>query len=153
MATTAFTVAGNDTVEIDSTLILGFAGADNFTLTFPNEIMGMTKGKNGNAIFSNNVQGTIGEIEMRLIRTTDSNIFLLNKLNTQLKDLPTFVLMNLIYVKRLGDGLGNVKRDVYNCTGGLFTKKVDIKENLEGDTEQNIAVWNMRFTDIEISFS
>ncbi len=50
------------------------------------------------------------------------------------------------FVKKLGDGLGNITSDTYVLSGGVFTKQVEAKMNVEGDTEQSVSIYTMKFS-------
>ena len=50
------------------------------------------------------------------------------------------------FVKRLGDGAGEVKRDVYTLLGGTFSKIApDAEEDVSGTTDQAVAVYTIKF--------
>jgi hypothetical protein len=67
-------------------------------------------------------------------------------LSNQLNDFASFVLMIGQLIKKVGDGLGNITNDTYILSGGVFSKAVEVKTNAEGDTEQSVSIWNMRFS-------
>ena len=50
------------------------------------------------------------------------------------------------FVKKIGDGQGNITSDTYVCSGGVFTKQVEGKSNVEGDTEQSTATYTVKFS-------
>ncbi len=149
--TTAMT--GNDTVVVnDGTgdrVLTDFANADNVIMTFPNELVTMTVGKNGNAIYAFNQTGKILEGELRfLIGSEDDKYF--NSILKRIKDdLPSFVLLSINFTKRVGDGKSNVSNVVYSAEGGLVYQGVDAKESSEGDTEAAVAVYRIRFANSE----
>ena len=71
--------------------------------------------------------------------------FLQGKISAMEADFVATELATGEFVKRLGDGQGNVARDVYTLLGGVIVKRVDGKENASGDTNQGVAVYNMVF--------
>ena len=140
------TIVGKDTFTIFDRVLSDFADGTISTITFNNDLVGVKTGKNGNSIISGNATGLNAIAVLRVMRGSSDDILLLGKLNAQLRDLPSFVLGTGEYVKRLGDGQGGVKNDVYTFVGGSFTKTPDTQENVEGDTEQGVAVYNLTFT-------
>jgi hypothetical protein len=61
-------------------------------------------------------------------------------------DPPSFVLFRGQFVKRVGDGNGNITQEIYAMSGGIFTKEVDVVSNVEGETEQAVALYRLKFT-------
>jgi len=49
------------------------------------------------------------------------------------------------FIKKIGDGAGNILSDTYVMSGGVFTKPVEAKTNVEGETDQSIALYTMKF--------
>jgi len=50
------------------------------------------------------------------------------------------------FIKKLGDGAGNVGSDTYILSGGIFKKSIEGKSNVEGETDQSIAMYEMKFS-------
>lgn len=140
-----FTLTGEDTLTLFDRTFEDFADGDNTTITFPNELITVKTGKNENTIYAKNSTGKNCDLVLRVIRGSADDRFLNGKLNEMLNDLPSFVTANGEFVKRAGDGQGNVVNNIYTLLGGVFSRNVDVKENAEGDTEQAVAVYNMRF--------
>jgi hypothetical protein len=63
-----------------------------------------------------------------------------------IKDPSAFNLITGQFVKRTGDGKGNVSNVTYDLAGGIFSKTPVAKTNVEGDTEQSVVVWNLLFS-------
>ena len=61
------------------------------------------------------------------------------------------ILISGFIVKNVGDGQGNVNRVVYACTGGIMRKMPDMVTSGEGNTEQSVAVYNIKFGNTTIS--
>ena len=49
-------------------------------------------------------------------------------------------------IKKIGDGLGNITNDTYNLSGGIISKRVEATSNVEGNTDQALAIYNIKFT-------
>jgi hypothetical protein len=144
-------LTGQDTVFLGGRVFLDFADADNASLTFPNDISAVKTGKNGNSLYALNASGKQADLVLRLIRGSGDDLFLNYLLSVQLFDFPSMVLLNGQFVKRLGNGRGRISSDTYQCTGGIFSKQVEVKSNSEGDTEQSLSIYNLKFSNAERS--
>lgn len=148
MNPTVNSLTGNDTFVINGRVLTNFADADNGTVSFPNDIAAVKTGKNGNAIFAENKMGLQCETILRLIRASADDLFLNDLLSTQLADFAAFELMDGQFVKRVGDGNGNITNDTYLLGGGVFVKQVEAKSNAEGDTEQSLSIYHLKFSNV-----
>ncbi len=86
------------------------------------------------------------DFKARIIRGSDDDKFLNELMQEMIADPAAFVLLDGQMVKRTGDGQGNVTFDTYILTGGVFTRQVPAKSNVEGDTEQAVVVYEFKFT-------
>lgn len=139
-------LTGNDSIIIDGLPLVDLANGDVGTLTFPNDITSATTGKNGNSIIALNETGKIAELSIRVLRGSNDDKTLNSKFKTMVADFPSFTLMTGSITKRIGDGQSNVTEDTYTLSGGAFSKRVETTSNVEGDIEQGVSVYNIRFT-------
>lgn len=139
-------MSGNDTIIINNRIFTDLAEANVAELTFPNDIAQVKTGKNGNSIYGLNNSGFQSDFKIRLLRGSNDDVFLNNLLNQQNLNFAGFVLMQGQFVKKIGDGQGNIKSDTYLTSGGVFTKQVEAQSNVEGDATQSVAVYQMKFT-------
>jgi len=142
---TTYTITGEDTLTIADRVFTDIADADNSTITFPNNIVEMKTGKNQNSIYARNATGDNADMVLRLVRGSSDDIFLQRKIASMLSDFASTTLLIGEFVKHLGDGQGNKIRDVYTLAGGVIVKKVEGKSNSDGDIEQGVAVYNLKF--------
>jgi hypothetical protein len=140
------TLTGNDTLTLYDRVFTDLADGDVSTFTFPNELFAMSTGKNGNTIYTKNETGNNSDLVLRLIMNSSDDQFLQEKLAAAESDFVAQELATGEFVKRVGDGEGAVSRNVYTVRGGIFTNKVDVKDNVAGDTEQAVSVYRMRFS-------
>lgn len=126
-----------------------FADDDVSAITFPDDLVTMKTGKNGNTIFSKNEQGRRATGVIRLIRGSSDDQFLQGKISRMKKDFVSTALAFGEFSMRIGDGQGSVLRDVYTLKGGIITRQVDGKENVSGDTAQGVTVYTFGFADAE----
>ena len=141
-------LTAEDTLTIYDRVITDFADGDVAALSYAGDTMVVKVGKNKNSIFAKNENGSSATLTLRLIRGSADDRFMSGKLSAMNRDFVSQSLANGELVKRLGDGQGNVIRDVYTLLGGTFQKNVDGKENVEGDTEQGVAVYTMIFANV-----
>lgn len=140
-----FTVTSNDTLSLNGNVFTDLADGDETVLTFPNALVTRKTGKNGNTLFAQNAPGLNCDLTLRLMRGSVDDAFMQNLINTVPTDFPSVQLLTGTFVKRLGDGQGNVTSDVYTLAGGIISKIPEGKENVDGDTSQAVAVYNVIF--------
>lgn len=139
-------LSGQDTVSINNQVFTGLADGNCVELTFPNDIANVKTGKNGNSIYGLNTTGQQCEVKMRLIRGSADDQFLNNLLSQQNANFSGTVLLIGQFIKKLGDGAGNITSDTYIMSGGVFTKQVEGKTNTDGETDQSVAVYTLKFS-------
>lgn len=141
----AVSLTGKDNILIDSQLITDGANADVSVLEFPEELVTPKIGKNGNTIYAFNASGLKAVLTLKLLAGSADDKYLNSRLNQMTNDFPSFVLISGEFVKRVGDGAGNVNEIVYICQGGVPQKIPGTKENVEGDSEQAVSEWKIVF--------
>lgn len=139
-------LSGSDTAVLNNRVLNNLADGNCIELTFPNDISNVKTGKNGNAIYGLNESGKQCELKLRVLRASADDKFLNNLLAQQQANFAGTVLLIGQFIKKLGDGQGNVTSDTYIMSGGVFTKQVEAKSNVEGETEQSIAIYTIRFS-------
>ena len=145
----AVSLTGADTCKIGNRILSDVADGDWANLTFPNDLTEVKTGKNGNSIYAFNETGRQVQLELRLLRGSPDDKWMMNLLNNMKKDFSAFVLLNGEFIKRVGDGQGNITNDTYLVTGGVFGKMVEAKTSAEGDTEQSVSLYTLKFSNGE----
>jgi hypothetical protein len=138
-------LTGADTATINNYPISDLADGNCIELSFPNPIANVKTVKRGNAIFGFNASGVQAEVKLRLIRGGNDDKFLMNLLAQQNGNFAGTVLLTGTFIKKLGDGLGNITSDTYVLAAGIFEKIPEGKSNVEGETEQSVAMYSMKF--------
>ncbi|MGB2578143.1 hypothetical protein AAIR98_000907 [Elusimicrobium simillimum] len=138
-------LTGSDTIKIDDRILADLADSDAATLTYVNELTAVKTGKNRNSIYALNETGHQADLVIRVLRGSADDKYLLNRLNNMSQDFARFVLITGEFVKNVGDGAGNITSDTYLTSGGTFLRKVDAKSSAEGDTEQSVSIYTIRF--------
>jgi hypothetical protein len=141
----AVALSGNDTININNQVLVGLADANAVEITFPNEIANVKIGKNGNAIYGLNTTGQQSECKIRVLRGSADDKFLNNLWTQQQNNFSGTVLLLGQFIKKIGDGQGNITSDTYIMSGGVFTKGIDAKTNVEGDVDQSVSVYTIKF--------
>lgn len=139
-------LSGNDTVIINNRSFSDFADGNVAELTFPNDIANVKTGKDGNSIYGLNESGKQAEFKLRLIRGSADDKFLNGLLAQQQLNFAGFPLMTGQFIKKIGNGLGQIQNDTYITSGGVFTKQVEAKSNVEGESEQSVAIYTLKFS-------
>lgn len=139
-------LTGADTIQIDDRVLNDFGDGDVLTLSYPNELVGVKIGKNGNSIYSFNETGKEVDVELRILRGSSDAKYLTSRKLEMERDFSSFVLLKGEFVKRVGQGDGTVNREVYTLAGGVFKQSEDATSNVEGDTEQGVVVFRLKFT-------
>lgn len=142
----AIALSGADTINLNDRILTDLADGDCVKLTFPNEIANVKTGKNGNSIYGLNEMGNQCEVEVRIVRGSADDKFLNSLLAQQKLNFAGTVLMIGQFIKKLGDGQGTITSDTYIMSGGVFVNQVEAKMNVEGDTEQSISIYKMKFS-------
>ena len=139
-------LSGSDTISLNNRVLTDFADGNVVELTFPNDIMTVKTGKNGNSIYGLNEMGKQADLKLRLIRGSADDKFMNGLLAQQQNNPAGFPLMIGEFVKKIGDGQGNITSDTYITSGGVFTKQTEAKSNVEGDSEQSVAIYSLKFS-------
>lgn len=139
-------LSGDDTVNINGTILTDLGDGNCVELTFPNDIALVKTGKNGNSIYGLNEMGNQCEVKLRIIRGSPDDKFLNNLLLQQQNNFAGTVLMQGQFIKKVGDGAGNITSDTYILSGGVFTKIPEAKTNAEGEVEQSETMYTLKFS-------
>ncbi len=142
----SISLTGDDTIIINGHVFNNLADGDVVDLTFPNDIAAVKTGKNGNSIYSLNEMGKQSECKIRVLRASADDKFLNGLLAQQQANFAGTVLMIGEFIKKVGDGLGNITADKYVMSGGVFSKIPEAKSNVEGTPEQSVAVYTLKFS-------
>lgn len=139
-------LSGQDTILINNYLFVGLADGTYIELSFPNEIASVKTGKNGNSIYGFNESGKQCEVKLRIVRASADDKFMNNLLAQQQSNFAGTILLQGQFIKKIGDGQGNITSDTYIMSGGVFIKIPEGKSNAEGETDQSIAIYTLKFS-------
>lgn len=150
-------VTGNDIIQLGLsasglTTVTSFADGDYARVTFPNDIMNFTIGKNRNMLAAYNAMGTLAELELRLLRGSKEDKFLQDQFPTFASDELSFSFIFAKVIKNLGTSIGGTSGEVaiseiYTLNNGIISKAPEIVSNVSGSTDQGVVVWQVRFAE------
>ena len=149
-------VTGNDIVQIglseaSRTTITSFADGDYARITFPNDIMNFTIGKNRNMLAAYNAMGTLAELELRLLRGSKEDKFLQDQFPNFSSDQLSFNFLFAKIIKNLGvsneGASASTIEETYTLSNGIISKAPEIVSNVSGSTDQGVVVWQIRFAE------
>lgn len=139
-------MSGNDTIKVNNRSLIDLADGDVGELTYPNELVTVKTGKNGNSLFAFNFSGRQADVKFRVIRGAADDKFLQSLLTQMELNFAGFVLLNGLFVKVAGDGSGNITNDTHVLQNGVFVKRTEAKSNAEGDTNQSLVEYHLKFS-------
>ena len=142
-------LTGKDTSIIDDRVLNDFGDGDVVNIEFPNNIVEGKVGKNGNVLYAYNSTGNQVTVTMRLLRSSPDDKFFNTKLIQYKQNPAGFILMEGEFIKKVGDGKGNITNDIYKLSGGIIQKMIGGKENVEGDTEQALSIYQLFFANTD----
>lgn len=138
-------ITGSDTLTLYDKVLSDLANNTTVSITFPNESTNVSTGKSGNGIIAQNAEGKNAILTVRLLRGSADDRFLLAKQRAADADFASQELASGTFVKRIGDGEGNIKFDHYTLRGGTFSRYQDTMEDVSGDVEQAVIVYTFKF--------
>jgi len=138
-------LTGKDVVTLNGRVFRDFANGDIAKLDFDEDLVNVEASKDGNIIYALNEKGKMASMELRLLLGSSDDRYINSLMASQLSDLSAFILIAGAFVKRVGDGQGNVKNVIYNTLGGIVRRQPSAKSNTTGDVEQSVAVWMFKF--------
>jgi hypothetical protein len=139
-------LTGKDTIKIDDRILNDLADGDIVDIEFPNNIAAVKTGKDGNSIYAFNETGKNCNVTLRVMRGSSDDKYMQSRFDEMIADFSKFITLNAQFIKRVGDGSGNVGNDIYRMSGGVFIKEPAVKTNVEGATEQSVTIYNLSFS-------
>jgi hypothetical protein len=145
----SISLTGEDTTIINGRILRDLADGDCVAIDVPNNIAEQKIGKNGNILVAFNATGKTVNVTIRVIAGSADDKFLNSEYASFINDPASFPMFEGEFIKRVGDGSGNVNNIVYSLGKGVPQKMPVVKENKEGDTEQSVAIWMLQFANTD----
>jgi hypothetical protein len=146
-------LTGNDITIINDRIFNDLADGDAINLDFPNNLVEGKKGKNRNAMITFNATGEQVTVTIRVLKASPDDKFLNNQLNLYRNNKSGYTLLTGEFIKRIGDGFGNITNEAYTMGAGYVQKIPNSKENVEGDSEQAVTIYQLMFMNTDRSLS
>lgn len=128
-----------------------FAAGAVADLTAPNEISSTTTGYNGNSLGAHNEPGRQRECSLRIVKGSDDDKRLNQNYNLWKNRSSLFRPLKMSFTKNVAHEDGSLTKDTVDCFFGLPAGQPAQTVNTEGDTEQVISVYMLRFGNSERS--
>lgn len=148
----AISITGSDTIILSGRVLNDLADGDVGSITFPNTLVEAKVGKNGTTLFALNETGKTVEMSLRVVRGSADDKFLNGEIQSFLADPAAYTLIDGSFTKRSGDGQGNVSSEQYTMNGGIVRRYPDASQNVEGNTDQSVSVYQLIFPNTERGF-
>jgi len=140
-----YRLTGDDTFVLWGRVLSDLADGSVVQISADNNIASSVVGKNGNIIIAKDEQGKKCTIELRVLKGSLDDIFVMRYYRTYEIDSALFKVGNGSFSKRLGDGFGNVVYDTRYLRAVHFTKApYDATQNVNGETDQAVTVYQMQ---------
>lgn len=146
-------LTGKDITEIKGRIFEDFGSGDVVNFDYPNNLVEVKKGKNGNSVFAFNATGQVVTATVRVIKGSEDDKFLNTEMNAYISNPAGYTLMSGTFIKQSGDGLGNIVSDIYSMSAGCIQKIPNVKDNVEGDTEQGETIYTIVFANTNRSMT
>ncbi len=151
-------LSGRDSISVGQTgsdfrNLVNLADGNIGHITMPNNHANMTVGKDGTAIVARDQKGRQGELVIRVLQASPDDDYLIGLLYSYINANPGgFVPIIAQITKYVSDAAGNLSTKSYVLSGGTIMKSPEFVSDVNGDLNQNVAVWTIQgVIDIVIS--
>lgn len=132
-------------------VLTDFAGGTVAELTAPNELSTTTTGYNGNSLGSHNEPGRQRECTLRIVKGGDDDKRLNASYNLWKNKDSKFKPLSMSFTKHVAHSDSSRTKDTVECFFGLPAGQPTQASNVEGDTEQLVSIYMLRFGNSERS--
>lgn len=141
----AVSMTGDDTVIIGGQLLTDFAIGVVAEITFPEDLVKVTRGKNGNTVYALNNQGYQSEVKLKILLGGPNDAFFNAQYTAINTSFSGYTLLSGVFIKNVGDGQGNIRPVTYLMSGGIIKKAPMAQSVAEGSPEQSLVEWDLVF--------
>lgn len=128
-----------------------FAAGAVAELAAPNELSTVTTGYNGNSLGAHNEPGRQRECTLRLVKGSEDDKRFNKNYNLWKNRDSKFKPFSMAFTKHVAHSDGTMTKDTVECFFGLPSGQPSQAMNTEGDVEQVISVYVLRFGNSERS--
>lgn len=146
MAGVTDTLVGQDTIVVNGRSLSNLGYGKVVDISIPTALVEIESGKDGSAIYAMNQAGRQAEVKIRVLAGSPDDVFL-NNLNESFKsDFASSVLINASFIKRTGDGQGNITTTTWILSGGVPGNAPADGWDVNGNTEQALMEYSFKFS-------
>lgn len=145
MAGVTDTLVGQDTIVINGRALSNLGYGKVVDISIPAALVEIESGKDGSAIYAMNQAGRQAEVKIRVLAGSADDVFL-NNINESFKaNFAGSTLVNASFVKRTGDGQGNITTTTWVLSGGAPGNAPADSWDVNGNTEQALMEYSYKF--------
>lgn len=126
-------------------ILSDFADGTVAELSAPNELSSMTTGYNGNGLGAHNEPGRQRELTLRVVKGSSDDKRLNQNYNLWKARDGQFEPLKASFTKNVGHSDGSMTNDTVECFFGLPAGQPTQQTNVNGETEQVVSVYMIRF--------
>jgi hypothetical protein len=126
-----------------------FGDGDVVAIDIPNNLVELKKGKDDNAIIAYNAAGKVSTVTMRILAGGADDKFLNSEITSYQNNRPGYILLSGEFIKKVGDGKGNISNIVFKFSNGIIQKYPVGGENVDGNTDQALSIYQIIFSQID----
>lgn len=132
-------------------ILSDFANQTVATLAAPNELSQTSTGYNGNSLGAHNEPGRQRECTLRLVKASGDDKRLNKNYNLWKNRDLRFKPLKMSFTKNVAHSDGSVTADTVECFFGLPAGQPEQTNDVEGNTDQVVSVYMIRFGNSERS--
>ena len=132
-------------------VLTDFADGTVAELSAPNELSSMTTGYNGNSLGSHNEPGRQRELTLRIVKGSGDDKRLNANYNLWKNRDLRFKPLSMTFTKKVAHENGSVTDDKVTCYFGLPSGQPAQVSDMNGNTDQVVSVYTIRFGNSERS--
>jgi len=146
MAINSITADSQYTSIINNRVLADFADEAYEQITYDEDQISVTVGKNGNTIYQVLPSGKKASIAYRIMIGSSDDVFFNNLLNIQ--NTGVFTLLSGSSSKLQNDGAGGSKTITYTLEGGVITKGIESTMQSSDNKDVAVAAYNLTFRSV-----
>lgn len=134
---------GQDIIKVNGRILTDFADGDVAVVSYPNDLHGLRNGKNRNALAAHNEQGNQAELQLRIIKGSPDDKYLNSQVIAWKNHSDDFAPLNAELTKVIKVD-GGTTNEVTTLDFMFPSRNVDTRTNTDGETDQEVAIYNFR---------
>lgn len=145
MAGVTDTLVGQNTIIINGRNLTNLGYGNVVDISIPSALVEIESGKDGSAIYAMNQSGRQAEVRVRVLAGSPDDGYLNNINESFIADFAGSALISASFIKRTGDGQGNIITTTWVLSGGVPGTSPADKWDVNGNTEQALIEYSFKF--------